>query len=250
MSSRRLLLVDDDPQMAFLLGVLARRAELLLDSSGDVESAWARVQANPPDLVLLDINLPGPSGLELLRRRRESAGVSVAVALFCQARLDHVIAAGWRAGADYLLTKDLVTRPIDWRRRVEEILDDARGQGPILSLGLFTKEKTLPLSAWGGLLNQVFDHSALDSLLGPAVIEQVLCRALVCGFHATARRSWLVEGAGRLACDKLSLSVSPESVGACLESVRRQVWRLLGSGPWAAFDDVLRAGIANLCPSE
>ncbi len=52
MTSRHLLLVDDDPQMAFLLGILARRAGLGPSSAGDVESAWSAVCVDRPDLVL------------------------------------------------------------------------------------------------------------------------------------------------------------------------------------------------------
>src|ERR1700722_14055912 len=54
-----LLLVDDDPQMAVIIGMLARRARLPFRCQPSVEAAWTALQEERPALVLIDVNLPG-----------------------------------------------------------------------------------------------------------------------------------------------------------------------------------------------
>ena len=229
MASRRLLLVDDDPQMGVIVGMLARRAGLTMDCQPSVESAWTALRQVRPDLVLLDVNLPGKSGLELLHRRRQTPNVEpFAVALFCQSGLTGDVAAGWRAGADYLLPKELVTKPDAWPRRVEEILAHAHGQAPPRSLGLPKEGSDGLRSKWGGSLNRLLDHPILRSL-GEEVVEQVLRRALVHGFADAARLSWLVPGAGRLHLEGLPAEAPVAAVHGCLASLLDQVWRLLGT---------------------
>jgi CheY-like chemotaxis protein len=129
MTKPRLLLLDDDPDLGLVLRSLTRRAGHDLTHHLDAESAWAGLAAADPDLILLDVNLPGASGLEFLRRLRASPDhARRAVALFAQPSLTRDIAAGWAAGADYHLSKDLVTRPDAWRERLDEILAHLRGR--------------------------------------------------------------------------------------------------------------------------
>ena len=97
MSLARLLLVDDDPELGLIVGVLARKAGQALSCRPDVESAWAALAESRPELVLLDLELPGASGLDLLRRARADAGLSgLRVALFCQSGLAARVAAAYR----------------------------------------------------------------------------------------------------------------------------------------------------------
>jgi CheY-like chemotaxis protein len=245
MASRHLLLVDDDPQMSVLVGVLARRAGLTVTCRADVDSAWSAVLADPPELVLLDVNLPVKSGLELLRQRQQTPPPDpFAVALFCQPMMAHDVAAGWREGADYLLAKDLVTSAPDWQRRVQEILEHARGQSPIPSLGWPKEKDDLLLSRWGEVLHAALDHPSLRSL-GVEVIEQVHRRALVGAFGSEGQRAWLEPQAGGAAL----VSRPPggiDSVRHCFASLIDQVWRLLGSGPSTQLVAALRATVNAL----
>jgi CheY-like chemotaxis protein len=73
----RLLLVDDAPEIARVVQHLARRAGQDLVCRADVPSAWEYLHAvdTPrPDLVLLDVNLPGASGIDLFRRMQSEGG--------------------------------------------------------------------------------------------------------------------------------------------------------------------------------
>jgi len=74
MSGRRLLLVDDDPSLAAIVRVLARRAGHSVAWAADAASATAELRRERPDLVLLDINLPGVSGPQWLRGIRDDEG--------------------------------------------------------------------------------------------------------------------------------------------------------------------------------
>jgi CheY-like chemotaxis protein len=235
-----LLLVDDDPQMGVIVGMLARRGGLSVRCAVSVEAAWEALRQQRPELVVLDVNL-------LHRRRQAADGESFAAALFCQSMLVNDIAAGWRAGADYLLAKELVTQPAAWLRRVAEILEHVHGQAPPRSLGWRMEEESSLGSQWGEVLNRALDHPALRSL-GTEVVDQMLRRALVRGFGGAARRSWLLPDAGRLNHRALPASASAEAVHRCLDSLVDQVWRLLGAEACGPFEAVLRTGVAALKP--
>jgi DNA-binding NarL/FixJ family response regulator len=66
----RVLIVDDHPIFRDgLTGLLATLPEVqIVGSAGTAEEAFAHLEDNPPDVVLMDINLPGTSGVEATRR--------------------------------------------------------------------------------------------------------------------------------------------------------------------------------------
>lgn len=124
----RLLLVDDAPEIARVVQHLARRAGQEVVWRGDVPAAWDYLQAEGaprPDLILLDVNLPGASGLDLFRRLRQESGelASLAVALFVSWSVPDTIAEGLAEGIDCVLSKDLLALPDVWKERVEEVHD-------------------------------------------------------------------------------------------------------------------------------
>jgi CheY-like chemotaxis protein len=238
MPSGLLLLVDDDPQMSILIDILARRAGLSLVSRPDVETAWSALQVEQPELVLLDVNLPGKSGIELLHRRREApAGARVGVALFSQPEQSGIIAAGWEAGADYLLGKNLVTRPAAWRKRIGEILEHLHGRFVIPSLGWPGEGSEALLSRWGEELSRLLDHSIFRGL-GAEVVEQVLRRALEHGLGTEVCHSLIQPGktmvslVRRLRADATRPS-TVQAVRRCFASLLDQVCCLLGPEPCA-----------------
>ncbi len=68
---RRILIVDDDPDVHALLGTTLKAADREIDSAYDGEDGLARVQAAPYDLVITDVNMPGIDGMDLLARVRQ-----------------------------------------------------------------------------------------------------------------------------------------------------------------------------------
>ncbi len=100
----RVLIVDDDPTTRSLLrAILARRFDVVTASSGDEALASSRERL--PDLVLLDVEMPGLDGYETCRRLRDIGPVPVIFATAHQSLEEHLKA--YDAGAS-----DLVTKPV------------------------------------------------------------------------------------------------------------------------------------------
>jgi DNA-binding response OmpR family regulator len=67
---KRVLLAEDEPNIAELLRFLLARAGFDVQTESDGEAALASALASPPSVVILDVMLPGLDGLEVLRRLR------------------------------------------------------------------------------------------------------------------------------------------------------------------------------------
>jgi CheY-like chemotaxis protein len=228
MESRpRLWLVDDNPEIGIIVRMLCRRggqAFSRFNAVAPAREALRTVEA-PPDLLLLDVNLPGESGLELLRLRRQTGG-GPPVALFCQPGLHMDIAAGWAEGADYLLSKDLVADPPAWARRVGEILAHAVGGNGRRSLEWMVKGRLATQLSWGRILSQEIEHPSLRPL-GGAVLTQVVRRCLAAGFGADAA-DCLHPVSGRVSAVALARPASIGQARLVLASLVDQVERLTG----------------------
>lgn len=119
----RLLLVEDMPEIGLIVQRLAQRARHEVKWVTSAEDAWGWLQENRPDLVLLDIHLPGMDGVELCRRLRATpAHADLPIALFSQAADPDDLEAGMAAGASLVLSKDLLCHPDAWRRHIDELL--------------------------------------------------------------------------------------------------------------------------------
>jgi two-component system, OmpR family, KDP operon response regulator KdpE len=103
MSTGKILIVDDDPQIRRVLKVIlaGERYEFAEARSG--EAALLQLREFLPDLVLLDINMPGMGGLEACRSIRESSEVPIIV-LTVRNEEEHTVEA-LDAGADDYVTK-------------------------------------------------------------------------------------------------------------------------------------------------
>ena len=89
--------------------------------AADGEQAWTLIQQCKPSLVLLDVQMPGRSGLEILRSIRKDTGLKATrVILLTATDRETDIEAGLMAGADFYLTKPF--SPLDLITRVEEAL--------------------------------------------------------------------------------------------------------------------------------
>ena len=114
---KRILLVDDEPGMLnFLHKALAPRAGQVLQAAS-AEEAEALLQRHRFDLLILDIALPGKSGIALLKEMREQGNPCEVVLITAFADLDTAIEA-LRAGAsDFLLKPFRVTQILNAVRR-------------------------------------------------------------------------------------------------------------------------------------
>jgi DNA-binding response OmpR family regulator len=123
----RVLIVDDEPHIVDVVRAYLAREGHDVRTAGDGPTALAAILDEPPDLVVLDVMLPGSSGFEVLRRMR-AAGSDAAVVMLT-ARDDLVDrVAGLEIGAD-----DYVTKPFEPRElvaRVGAVLRRAQGAPP------------------------------------------------------------------------------------------------------------------------
>jgi two-component system phosphate regulon response regulator PhoB len=123
------LVVDDDPTFLRLVtGLLQREGHEVLPMS-DAESALAAMQRRRPELIVLDIEMPGMSGLEMLSRLRAGMGVPVIVVSGREAESERVLALD--LGADDYVVKPFLPR--EFAARVRAALRRARLEPSIIS---------------------------------------------------------------------------------------------------------------------
>ena len=122
MTQRRVLVVDDEPTIANSVAARLRAEGFLVDTAHDGPSAMAQVAATEPDLVVLDVMLPGFDGLEVCRRIQAQRPIPVLMLTARDAETDVLVGLG--VGADDYLTKPFSIRELAARvhallRRVE-----------------------------------------------------------------------------------------------------------------------------------
>jgi len=102
----RILVVDDHPVVrAGLVTILGTQPDFaVVGEAEDAETAISRLLAQRPDVLLLDLEMPGGDGIELLRRARES-GSDARALVFTAFDADDRILAAVRAGAQGYLLK-------------------------------------------------------------------------------------------------------------------------------------------------
>ena len=104
------LLVEDDPDVRAMLRLLLEDENYRVLEAGDAERATERVDADRPDLLLVDLKLPGQSGLDLIRLVRGTSQVPIIVVT---AQIDtHDVVAALELGADDYITKPFVPREL------------------------------------------------------------------------------------------------------------------------------------------
>jgi DNA-binding response OmpR family regulator len=132
MPSAHILLVDDDALLRRSLALNLEEAGYRASASGSAEEALAVVAQDRPDLILLDIGLPGMDGLDALRHFQSRIGVPVIFLTARRRELDEVL--GLELGAE-----DYITKPFDkdvLLARIKTVLRRfARSEIPVPSEG-------------------------------------------------------------------------------------------------------------------
>ncbi len=104
--ARTILLVDDDALMRRSLAFHLEQAGYQVHTAANAEDAISFVRNSPPDLVMLDIGLPGMDGLDALREIKTQRNLPVIFLTGRRRELDEVV--GLELGAD-----DYITKPFD-----------------------------------------------------------------------------------------------------------------------------------------
>lgn len=118
---QRILLVDDDEGLAAMLAEFLQLHGFEVAGVTSGEAALERIAAAPPDLVVLDVTLPGISGFEALTRLRRSSEVPVIMLTARGAESERI--AGLTSGADDYLAKPF--NPLELTARIRAILKRA-----------------------------------------------------------------------------------------------------------------------------
>jgi len=181
MAGSRILVVDDEDDIRGLVRALLERAGHQVIDAPDGRAGLRELYTNSPDLVMLDVAMPGLDGWETLERIREVSDVPVLMLTARDAELERV--RGLRAGAD-----DYVVKPFGRQElvaRVDVLLRRPRSGGaqdtyadPRLSISFaqrsvrfddrevaLTRLEYRLLSAFVGHPNQVLSHDQLRELV-------------------------------------------------------------------------------------
>lgn len=124
MRKERILVVDDEERIRSLVGQYLRAEGYEVAEAANGEEALAKVQGQHPDLVVLDVRLPGVDGFEVLAELRKRSEVYVIMLTARAEETDKLV--GLTAGADDYLTKPFSPRELV--ARVKAVL--RRGREP------------------------------------------------------------------------------------------------------------------------
>jgi DNA-binding response OmpR family regulator len=120
---RRVLVVDDEPHIRAVLRGYLEADGFAVSEAADGEAAVRQLHQQAPDLVLLDVMLPGIDGLEVLRQVRTFSDVYVILVTARAEEIDKLVGLG--VGADDYVTKPFSPREV--AARVKAVLRRGRG---------------------------------------------------------------------------------------------------------------------------
>ena len=126
---QKVLIVDDEPDVLKLVKYNVTNAGYDVETASDGESGLRKAQEQLPNLILLDVMMPGLDGLEvckLLKRDQRTTGIPVIMLTAKAAEIDRIV--GLEIGAD-----DYVTKPFSPRElvlRIKKMLQRAERTAP------------------------------------------------------------------------------------------------------------------------
>jgi CheY-like chemotaxis protein len=115
------VIADDESSMRLLVHATIESDDYAVLEASDGVEAWSLIQKSKPSLVLLDVQMPRRTGLEVLRAIKSDPTLKeTRVILLTSKAMESDVEAGLIAGADFYLTKPF--SPLDLLTRVEEAL--------------------------------------------------------------------------------------------------------------------------------
>ncbi len=163
MTSPRLLVVDDEPDLRTLYELTLVREGYDVESAGTVEDGWALLQRGGYQLVITDMRLPDGNGLDLLRRMEEAGRREKAIVITAYGSPENAVEA-LKAGAyDYL------TKPVDLKQ-FRAVVASALGRMPAAAAPAGSTSR-LPQAA-GDARSAPALHPALERIVGASAAMQ------------------------------------------------------------------------------
>lgn len=111
--AHKILIVDDEPNILISLEYLMQREGFDVSVARDGLQAVAAIESNPPDLVLLDVMMPGKTGLEVCQHVRAQDRLrDVRIVMLTAKGRETDVAKGLALGANAYVTKPFSTREL------------------------------------------------------------------------------------------------------------------------------------------
>jgi DNA-binding response OmpR family regulator len=144
-----ILVADDDPNIVRLLSLYLNKAGYQVESAADGDEALRKLRDLTPDLLVLDVMMPGPDGLEVCRSVRRASDLPIIMLSARGSDVDKI--AGLQFGADDYVTKPF--NPVELVARVQSVLrrSTVRGTGAAPASRLTVADLTIDLdqrAAW------------------------------------------------------------------------------------------------------
>lgn len=127
MEGSKILIVEDHPTMREAMRLVLEGEGFQIDEAADGHAALAQVRAGRPDLVFLDLNIPGSSGADVLTEIRADPALSEVRVIIVTADGEEGRERAMQMGADDYFTKPF--SPITLLQTVERVLSDPRPEG-------------------------------------------------------------------------------------------------------------------------
>jgi CheY-like chemotaxis protein len=118
--SAKILIVEDHPTMREAMRLVLEGEGFTIDEAADGDRALEIVRASPPDLVFLDMNIPGPSGADVLGELRADPATAGVRVIVVTADGEEGRGRAIAMGADEYFTKPF--SPITLLQTVEQVL--------------------------------------------------------------------------------------------------------------------------------
>lgn len=124
-SAPLILVADDDAHIVRLVSLYLGKAGYRVETAADGDETLRKVRVLNPDLLVLDIMMPGPDGLEVTRTLRRSSELPIIMLTARTGDVDRI--AGLQFGADDYVSKPF--NPLELVARVQTVLRRARAAG-------------------------------------------------------------------------------------------------------------------------
>ena len=126
-ADRRILIVEDHPTMREAMRLVLEGEGFVIEEAADGEAALASIHASPPDLLFLDLNIPGTPGTGVLEAVRSDPSLADVRVIVVTAAGEESRAEALRLGADEYFTKPF--SPTALLQTVERVLAGGATQG-------------------------------------------------------------------------------------------------------------------------
>jgi EAL domain-containing protein (putative c-di-GMP-specific phosphodiesterase class I)/DNA-binding response OmpR family regulator len=220
-----ILVVDDEPSLRVLYRRALERAGFQTVEAGSGDDALSVVDATPVSLVLLDVHMPGLSGLEVVRSlRRQPETATLPILLVTGSGGDEMVVAGLEAGAD-----DFLPKPV----RMDELVARVRAQ--VRSSDAWAARLQAELTARAGVVASLGRLTLQGS---PEEVGQMVVSELA--RHTRADYIALYRVVGHAGVQPLAVYRPETDVQTSLPPLSRQLARHLlehaEGGPWTDDD--------------